>query len=314
MGAVLAPMIESMEQQVRRDMVGGGHGLNPFGHIQGRERLFSESLPSLTAGQAPNAIADDDMYKPNVMTDKDTRLLKTAVDGIPSTIMSDDTKKRVIAVDESVIPELTKFMKEKFNKDKTPILMSFGIILRYFWKFESVRATLEACSLVGDLVIASMTSKDTHLVGVCLGLLVNISSTIRLNSLTLNAVLMEAVKTWLPPSDGERNSIADLRLRCTIYANILELSPISEDNKEGMFEALRQSIHILCDKRNLIESGIIENVGKAIEKCSGRIHESGVPGFRLGASIAHESLIGMAEALGREHALNFEQTLMLCLE
>jgi hypothetical protein len=39
MGAMLAPMIEGMEQRMRQEMIGNGHGLNPFGHIQGRERL-----------------------------------------------------------------------------------------------------------------------------------------------------------------------------------------------------------------------------------------------------------------------------------
>ena len=310
MGAVLAPMIESMEQQVRQEMIGGGQGLNPFGHIQGRQRLFNEAAPSLSAGPNSKAITDDH-FNPHIMNHSDTRLLRAAVDGIPSSLMSDDIKERVSGLDQTVIPVLANFMKEKFKKEKIPILMSFGTILRFFWKFETFRECFGDGVLIDELVHASMKSDNTHLIGTSLGLMVNITSTIPTNSSDLNRVVSSTASKFCPLNAQASGSSADMTLRVMINSNILELLPISEYNKREIFELLRTNLEFLHVQQEALDRKTVQILVQALEVCSKRINNSAISGFDLGETLNHEVLVQMAERIEHTHGLKLEQTLML---
>jgi hypothetical protein len=177
MGAALAPMIEGMEQRMRNELIGEGRGLNPFGHIQGRVPLFPSNpavsdTPSVTLPIADSKPVD------SLWLEGDTNLLKTAVDGIPSPIMSDGLKSKVCSIDPSVVEELVGVMNSSFA-EKPAILLTFATIVRFFWKLPTFRDSLTSESgweLLEKLLKSSMSSTSSHVSTALLAVVVNISA------------------------------------------------------------------------------------------------------------------------------------------
>jgi hypothetical protein len=177
MGATLAPMIEMMEQRMRDELVGGGRGLNPFGHIQGRVPLFPPS-PAVADNPQPILRVEDEKEPEPIWLEGDVGLIKIAVDGIPVTIMSPEIKARIAALDKTACHELIGIIKKEL-KNKPGILLSFATIIRFYWTVPEFRkvAESEAPDNVLNLLAMSIRSaNNTHVFTAGLAATINISA------------------------------------------------------------------------------------------------------------------------------------------
>lgn len=304
MGAVLAPMIESMEMRMRQEMVGGGQGLNPFGHIQGRQRLFNDA-PAVTAPPTVSSVGAPSAQ----WMETDPRLLKTAIDGIPSTVMTDELKLKIVAINESVIPELVAFMAKHY-KEKTPILLSFATIARFYWKFAAFRTQMMDIELVNRILASCLDSDNAHLVTTGFALAVNLSASLEEDA---RHDLHKLVATVILPRINNAADASPTTLKMTnwIRVNALRNVHISDESKYAIFTLLNRSLKSLID-RTLSDPSSLE-IARAVEIASGRILESNISGFSL-VEIYPAAVISLAEAIEAAIGLHMENTIILCLD
>ena len=240
MGLTMAPMIETMERNMREQMVGGGQGLNPFGHIQ--------RTPIL------------DVHN------EDARLLKTALDGIPVTIMSLELKTRILESDESSFPQVIEIMKNKFNPEKLPVLLSFGTIVRGFIMNPSFAIEINKTSLLRDLLHASFKIDNPHTFNMAMAITSNLTGKEGLDDLIL-PTLMEALSGTVSKTVGKA------------VLNVLSTSPAcTEPNFIALETATVESlIRGAGDATELL----MEAAEKGAERLSGVKHVSSIDPTKL---------------------------------
>ena len=317
MGAMLAPMIEGMEQRMRQEMVGGGHGLNPFGHIEGRTRLFNESSPAIAAPSAPVAVADTDPEGP-MWLEGDSRLLSTAIEGVPSTVLADDLKKKIAVTDVTVVPELVQFMKKQF-KLKVPILLSFATIARFYWKEQSFRHRLlsEAKEVVEGLFEACVGSDNSHLVSSAMALSVNVSAAIDAESFeSLKRVILHHIVTLSSAtvdllSDTASASLKKMSLM-TRY-NFLLLVPFRDDTVDAISSLIQDSIRLLLEYKRISDPAHVVLLAKGLEVGCGRMADLAPGKFKSDATSA-AALISVAEEIDSKFKVSLEKTISLLLD
>ena len=300
LGATFAPMIEQMENQMRQQLVGGGTGLNPFGHIQS-SRAMAAPLPVTTK-----------FFK----IDGDRTLLETAVNGIPTTIMNDMMKKQLLSdntLDKETMTALVEIIKSHFNATKNPILMSFGTIARFMVTNASFRKPL--MKVIGELLAASIKSENQHVVNTGLFLGVNLTATIdeedlpALREVCFGSVLNAIVK--INPDTGN-----DSQRKIVLYTTNNLLVHIGEDPDAeyiGCFPSLLNSALSLMASTS-VKIGEVKPLAASLEKASSSILSiDGRTGFKADL-IDTEKLVNVAEMMETQHSIVLQKTLELVLE
>jgi hypothetical protein len=238
LGATLAPMIESMESQMRQQLVGGGSALNPFGHIQGNQFSLVASGPTTTAA-VDTGTANIGTLHP-LLLEGDRQLLKTAVDGVPISIMSAEIKSKVIAQDPSVTADLVDIITKNFRSDKNPILMSFGTICRYFAGIGDFRIELTKLQILPSLICACVKSYNSHVVTTGLSIAVNVTGRMEGNEfIKFKDCLSEALDV-LEKEPFHGNSVSHRRVNVYIIHNILLHGPSM--SSQDLFTIFNRSI------------------------------------------------------------------------
>ena len=302
LGGTLAPMIEQMENRMRSEILGGGNGLNPFAHIQGRSLLFDNPTASSITDPPTGGSELTAMKMENDMT-----LLKTAVDGIPVTIMSEDVKKKIICLDdESVIPDLVDIIQKNFNPSKNPVLMSFGTIARFFVKYHSFRQRLTP--VLADLVEGCMKATSVHVVNTGMSVLVNFTAGMSEEDF---AVIAPVVKRGvLPVVESLLTSPAQKRMMLMVRHNVLMNGCVDDILFAECFLA---SVKILFDHKSIIDQEQVKRLAKLVENASIKILEKKKHEIEF-TTLDLSDVVVMAEEIEQKHRIRLEKMLLLLLD
>jgi hypothetical protein len=299
LGATLAPMIEQMENQMRQQLVGGGAGLNPFGHIQS-----SRAVPAQETSKT-------------LKLDGERSLLETAVNGIPITIMNDTMKKLVLSdktLDKDTMTSLVDTIKTNFNPSKNPILMSFGTISRFMVGDANFRKPL--LKVIGDMLVASIKSDNQHVVNTGLFLGVNLTASMdtedvrSLKDVCFGSLLGAISKFNLETSNESQRKISLFTTNNLLvhFGNIVDTESIT------FFPILiRKALDVLsCNAAS--KFGDIKSLATSLETASSCILlREGRSGFKA-HGIDTEKLVHVAEQLEANHGVSLQKTLELVLE
>ena len=309
MGAALAPMIEGMEQRMREELVGGGRGLNPFSHIQGRVPLFPPA-PSVSDQAKPSLpiSADDNIKGAPVWIEGDTGLLKTAVDGIPATIMSSELKAKVAGLDAKASREIVSFMKAEL-KDKPAILLTFTTIIRFFWKIESFRdaAVPDSRDLLINILSLALRSSASHVVTAGLTATANVSACIGKD--LVDSFLNDVVPLVI--ESQSRTSTAK-KLLSHIITNTLASVQYSEARKTSYTNLLHAALDLASELIHSTDSPLLLPLLDSIERvCSTFITCSAVLNIK---NVDPEGIIDLADKADKNLGFHMPNLIRLIVE
>jgi hypothetical protein len=287
LGATFAPMIEQMEGSMRAQVLGSDGGLNPFAHIRGRSLLFEN--PPVGAMETMVKVPDDEP------------LLKSAVNGIPVSVMSAEMKDRLLKFDSTIIPELVAIMKSKFDKTKKPVLMSFGAIARFWVKFPEFLTGVE--DVVSDIVMAGLggdkqDESDVHLISTALALLANWTAFTKEYKETLRSIVEDVFLPFKYPTTSKKNN----QLCIIILNNALRHDP---PNIPLFSRAVTALVNHAGDTWPSIPqlARTVEYAAKLLLVEYAHVECGTV-----------EEIVSMAETIAEKHNVNMESTLQLMLQ
>lgn len=306
MGAVLAPMIQGMEQRMRDEMVGDGRGLNPFAHIQGGSPSLLLSVASL--GDSADV---DEMVPEWLDEESSSSLLKTAVDGIPEHIMSSEIKRKVIQRDASVSEQLVDILKKNL-RNTTPVLMTFNVLVRFYWNQPLFRNSITHTSpeTLNQLIGTSLKSNNLHVVSAALSAGVNISASIDPPSFhSLEPVLKEvsAFAHSANLTQSQRKHIA------IFFTNCLITLPIDKTEIENSNDLLNNCFEYMLDLQSLTDLATIKRLCVALERRASKLFEHDVAEL-FKCTVDPEKLLASIEELQSLHGVSFKQSLMLIFQ
>ena len=307
LGATLAPMIEQMENQMRQQLVGGGSGLNPFGHIQ-------TSVPAI-----PSSTAAQHVTKKTFHIDGERKLLETAINGIPGSIMDDETKRKVLEdkVDRRTMEVLVEIIQKNCNVNKNPILMSFGTIARFMVHEKDFRKPL--LPILGDILITSLKSDNAHVVNTGLLLGVNLSDAVDKDDVkVISDPLFGTLLNAVMKIDPSLETLSETQKRIALYTtNNLLVHFVNE----GIEERMDTAHNLIKYSISLLDSEIICAVGRhcvvglanALEKFSSEMLSTHQNKF-VKDGIDTETVVRVVEKLETVHQTVLSHTLQLVLE
>jgi hypothetical protein len=306
LGATLAPMIEQMENQMRQQLVGGGSGLNPFGHIQ--------STPAAISAIAANTAGNSRTLK----MEGEQKLLETAVNGIPSTIMNDDLKRKILSneLDKETMVSLVDIIRKNCNVSKNPILMSFGTIARFLVARADFRKPL--LEIVKDILIASIKSDNIHVVSTGLVLAVNLTASMDKDDVQ---TLQPCVATVLLPAIGKidmmASSTTEAQRKIVIYTTSNLLAHVEDvhlaENLEYVQQLYALAIRALGHIANTgNDFGAIQIFGESLESASSSVLRNGREQFKPD-DVDAEKVVELAEVLESKYRVVLQNTLELVL-
>lgn len=307
LGATLAPMIEQMENQMRQQLVGGGSGLNPFGHIQSTPAV----IPPIAANTAINSRT--------LKMEGEQKLLETAVNGIPSTIMNDDLKRKILLneLDKETMVSLIDIIRKNCNVNKNPILMSFGTIARFLVPRAEFRKPL--LEVVKDILIASIKSDNVHVVSTGLVLAVNLTASMDKDDVQ---TLQPCVATVLLPAIGKMDmtasSTTEAQRKIVIYTTSNLLAHVEDvqlaENLEYVQQLFALAIQVLSHIANTVNGfGVIQIFGESLESASSSVLMNGRGQFKRD-DVDAEKIVELAELLESKYRVVLQNTLELVLD
>lgn len=305
MGATIAPMIEGMEQRMRNELVGDGRGLNPFAHIQGRTLLFPPS-PAVADSSSTTKPLKDEESVPPVWLEGDVSLLKTAVDGIPASIMSPEQKAKVVAIDKTVVDELGAILRNEF-KNKTPILLTFATITRFFWKIPEFRATINI-EFLQSLVQSCLQSDNVHVVSAGFAACVNVSAAM---SDEVGALFLSS----LGPRIFEKypSAASSKKLLPMFALNMLGNIKFSEETSTEYVTLFRNVLKVGKQFTLFEDKSLVPKLMKSIDNAAGLILSKSAE-RALGGEVEVEEIINMVEAVDRDYQVEMPHLIRLVVE
>lgn len=309
MGAALAPMIEGMEQRMRNELVGDGRGLNPFAHIQGRTLLFSPA-PAVTDWSSSKPIKNDDSAVSPVWLEGDNNLLKTAVDGVPTTIMSAELKARIIALDKSIAEELVSIMKREF-KEKTAILLTFATIVRFFWKtleFRSCMLKSENLDFIHRLIETCIEFENPHVSNAGLAAAVNVAADMNSN---MSILYLDSIS---PKVFTKYSTVASAKkLLPMLSLNLMVSLPFTANKYREYTKLLKSVLKVATDFKQFEDQTLAKRLMKSIDGVAESFLESHNEAT-LGDGIEVEDIISMVESVDRDLKVEMPHLIRLLIE
>ena len=305
MGAAIAPMIEGMEQRMRNELVGDGRGLNPFAHIQGRTLLFPPSPAVADSSSTSKPLKDEESVSP-VWLEGDVSLLKTAVDGIPASIMSPEQKAKVVAMDKTVVDELGAILRNEF-KNNTPILLTFATITRFFWKIPEFRANMNI-DFLQSLVQSCLESDNAHVVSAGFAACVNISAamTDEVGAIFLSSLGPRIFEKY-PSASTAKKLLPMFALNMLVNIKFTEKWSTEYAALFGNVLRMAKQFTLFQDKT------LVPKLMKSIDKGAGLILSNGVD-CALGSESGVEEIIDMVEAVDRDYRVEMPHLIRLVVE
>lgn len=304
MGIALAPMIESMEQRMREDMVGEGRGLNPFGHIEGRSLAFP----------APSSALLDEVSPPppevSWLDDTDLSLVKTALDGIPESIMSMDLKLKANVIDSAVSELLVDLIKTQF-KDKTPILMTFNVLVRFYWKHESFRHHMQndTHNTLERLISTSLKSNNSHVVLAALSAAVNLAASIDINSSKFLEPVLNPVIALAHSTKDFTSAQKKLHSQC--LNNCLLTVPVDATTTAQSNFLIDACLDLIIRSfRESPELDSVKQIAQSLEIRASKLFEKGLA-ETFKSTLEPEPLVESIDEFQSAHGLSLHKTLML---
>lgn len=273
MGATLAPMIEMMEQRMRDELVGGGRGLNPFGHIQGRVPLFPPS-PAVADNPQPILRVEDEEEPEPIWLEGDVGLIKIAVDGIPVTIMSPEMKARIAALDKTACHELIGIIKKEL-KEKPGILLSFATIVRFYWTVPEFKKVAESEALDNVLNLLRMSirsTNNTHVFTAGLAATVNISASM---SESLSGRLSEEIIPLIVEQEPTCSATAR-KMVLTVIHNCLFAQKFAEGQLGISLNLLRTAIRLAISPRSRSDRSMHRSLLMVVDRACLKVINMGI--------------------------------------
>jgi hypothetical protein len=304
MGAALAPMIEGMEQRMRDQLIGQGRGLNPFGHVEGRSLLFP--MPSLATDTVPAIV---DSVQVAWLEEGDAALLKTAVEGIPESVIPADLKLRIASQDPSLSEQLVEIIKSQF-KDKTPVLMSFNVLLRFYWKHKVFRDSFlrdGARETIHLLFQTSLASNNAHVVTASLSAAVNMAAAIDLNSFVFLQPTLELI---IAAGKSQSLSAAQIKLFVQFLRNCLITLPVDETIISYNNALINECVSSVVKLKDNNDPLIMKPFAQALESRASKLLENGLS-ESFQTNVDPEQFVSAVEDLQALHSVTLHKTLML---
>lgn len=303
LGTTLAPMIEGMEQRMRSEMVGQGRGLNPFSHVQGRTLLFPDQG---AAESSTPVVAVDPLW-----LDADVSLLKTAVDGIPISVMPGDIKAMVLALDSSSIPQLVDIISSQF-KPVTPVLLTFSTIVRFFWKFEQFRVamTARADNTLEKLITACLESENPHVLSAGLAAATNVSAA--MDQTTQLWLAAQLVPHLIRTAAQQQTQGAQKHLMTARHNCLIGLDDTDPQVQAALSSLLADSLTIVGRYKSLEDQKLVPLIARSVEVACKRIIEMHIK-CNL-EEVDQAVLINAVEEIDSSFKIDMPNTIMLILE